>query len=80
MAHPFGIIGLIVNMAASVMLLRFPPPVSEYTPDGAPIIGWRGRPTPDGKRHYELRKHGYKLAIALLFLGFFLQLLDLITT
>jgi hypothetical protein len=60
--------------------LRFPPPVSEYTPDGAPIIGWSGRPTVEGKRHYELRKDGYKLAMALLLLGFFLQLLDLLTT
>jgi hypothetical protein len=78
--HPIGIAGLIVNMIAVLLLLRFPPSVSQYTADGRPIIGWAGVATDGGKRRHLIRKHGYEFAIALLFLGFFLQLLDLITT
>jgi hypothetical protein len=79
-AHPFGIIGLIMNMVGSLMLLWFPPSVTAYSSDGAPIIDWSGPASEAGKRKYRLRKDGFKLAIALLFLGFFLQLLDLIKT
>jgi hypothetical protein len=80
MVHPLGIIGLIANMGGSVMLLWYPPSVSEYGKDGAPIVGWSGTPSAKGKRRYRIRKDGFNLAIGLLFLGFFLQLLDLMTS
>jgi hypothetical protein len=80
MTHVFGIIGLIVNMAATVLLLRFPPSVREYTADGAPIVAWKGTASDAGKRKFRFRRDGYKFAIALLLLGFFLQLLDLLVT
>jgi hypothetical protein len=79
MAHPLGVIGLIVNMLGSLMLLWFPPSVSDYTREGAPIVGgWSGIASDVGKRKYRYRKDGFKFAIALLVLGFFLQLLDLL--
>jgi hypothetical protein len=78
MAHPFGIIGLIMNMGGSLMLLWSPPSVTGYSPEGARILGgFSEMPTPEGKRQYRIRREGFKLAIGLLFLGFFLQLLDL---
>jgi hypothetical protein len=80
MTHLFGIIGLIVNMVATVLLLVFPPTVSEYTAGGEPIVPWKGTASDAGKRKYRIRKDRYKFAIALLFLGFFLQLLDLLVT
>ena len=43
-----------------------------------PVIGWSGLPTPEGKRRFLIRKRGYSLAVALLGLGFLLQLLDLL--
>jgi hypothetical protein len=78
--HPVGVVGLIVNMLAVLLLLRYPPTVTQFTPDGRPVIGWAGAATDAGKRRHRIGKHGYKFAIALLFLGFFLQLLDLIST
>jgi hypothetical protein len=78
--HAFGIVGLIINMFAVLLLLKYPPRVTEYTRDGRPIIGWGGVASEAGKRKYTMRKYGYQFAISLLFLGFFLQLLDLIKT
>ena len=82
MAHPMAIIGLISNMAGSVMLLWYPPKVTEYTAEGAAVSAGGSfsemLPTPFGKRQYEIRRRGFNFAIALLVLGFLLQLLDLV--
>jgi hypothetical protein len=77
--HPFGIGGLVANMIATVMLLKFPPDLKGYLPDGSNVGGtFAELPTPEGKRRFRRLQDGYKLALALLFLGFFLQALDLL--
>jgi hypothetical protein len=86
--HLWGSTGLCVNMAASILLLWFPPKVAEYTEDGLRIPDggtFREIPaTADGRRsnmrRYRVRRDGFRLEFAMLFLGFFLQLLDLLTT
>jgi hypothetical protein len=78
MAHLLGIAGLAVNIFGSFLLLRFPPMVEQFTPDGAPIGGWSGKATPEGRRQYTVAKRGYPLGTSLLTLGFLLQLLDLL--
>jgi hypothetical protein len=77
--HCVGILGLSFNMIASFILLWFPPSVREYTEEGAPSVSFIGPPTAEGKRRHRIRKHGYSFAIALLILGFLLQLLDLLS-
>jgi hypothetical protein len=77
MPHPYGSIGLIANMVGTLLMLRYPPSVQEYTESGRPIILWAGRESADGKYRYTMRKHAYSFALSLLFFGFFLQLLDL---
>ena len=66
------------------MLLWYPPKVTEYTAEGAAVSAGGSfselPATPYGKRQYELRRRGFNLAIALLVLGFLLQLLDLLRT
>ncbi len=82
MTHPMAIVGLILNMAGSLMLLWYPPKVTDYTPDGAAVsAGGTFSELPAtlyGKQQYQLRRRGFNLAIALLVLGFLLQLLDLL--
>jgi hypothetical protein len=39
MAHPFGVVGLVLNIAGVVLLLWFPPTVSDYTEDGLKVMG-----------------------------------------
>jgi hypothetical protein len=86
MAHPFGIVGLIINMVGSLVLLWFPPTVEEYTPDGFKISGSLSElPESDAQRHewqrnFRARKRAFRGAMALLLIGFTLQLLDLFCT
>lgn len=78
--HPLGIVGLVLNMAGSMLLLWAPPGARGYRPDGS-AVGWFSfRATPEGKRRYLLYANGFRLAVLLLVVGFFLQLLDLINT
>jgi len=84
--HFWGVAGLLFNMAAAVMLLWFPPKIEEYTPDGLWVPG--GGPFSEipaneevrrrNVRRYQVRREGFRFAFALLFLGFLLQLLDLL--
>jgi hypothetical protein len=86
MHHVWGIVGLGINMAASVMLLWFPPKVEAYTsdglyvPDGGPFaeLPVSGEGRRQNIRQYRIRREGFRFAFALLFLGFLLQLLDLL--
>ena len=82
MAHALGIVGLVLNMAGALMLLWFPPKVPEYSPEGAAVSAGGSfselPATPYGKRQYEIRRRGFNFAIALLVLGFLLQLVDLL--
>jgi hypothetical protein len=80
MVHPFGMAGLISNMAGTLLLLRFPPDAHGYRPDGSVHAWWQIPATRAGKRRYQFFRNGYQLSLGLLFLGFFLQLLDLVTT
>ena len=76
--HPLGLIGLSANMLGALLLLKFPSDLKGYRPDGSQAAWWMLPATPEGKRAYERLRDGYKLALGLLFLGFFLQLLDLL--
>ncbi len=78
--HPFAYAGLVVNMAASFLLLWYPPMLDPYTAAGRRTVDWVRAPTTAGKHRSELAKRGYSLGMSLLVLGFFLQLLDLLTT
>jgi hypothetical protein len=80
MAHPLGMLGLIVNVAGTFLLLRFPPAVVQYTQDGRRVVEWVGTPTAEGKHRALLAMRGYPLGVSLLTLGFLLQLLDLLRT
>jgi len=86
MHHPFGIAGLIVNMTALVLLWVNTPKVQEYTTDKdwSPDGGFFSEvpASADGRKHhirrFHIRRDGFRLPFALLFLGFLLQLLDLL--
>jgi hypothetical protein len=79
--HPLGIAGVVVNMAGVLFLLFYPPKIIEYTEDGRQKVEWvNDVKSATGQRRHRLRRDGYRLGIALLFLGFFLQLLDLLTS
>jgi hypothetical protein len=78
--HPFGIAGVMANMAGALALLYFPPKVVEYTRDGRRVVQWVGRGSDEGRRTFQIRRDGFQLGIGLLFLGFFLQLLDILTS
>lgn len=60
------------------MLLWYTPDLHGYQPDGSQRAWWSFGPTPQGKRRYKILRSGFRLAIAMLFLGFLLQLLDLL--
>ena len=77
--HALAFVGLSANMAGTLLLLRFPPDLKGSRPDGSSRgQGFGVKASPEGLRAYERFRDGYKLALGLLFLGFFLQLLDLL--
>jgi hypothetical protein len=77
--HVLAFVGLSANMVGTLLLLNFPPDLKAYRPDGSNRgQGFGVQATPDGLRMHQRFRDGYKLALALLFLGFFLQLLDLL--
>ena len=86
MHHPLAIAGLIANIAASVLLLWFPPKV-EYTAEGLHVtdggsyaeLPASGEGVRDNLRRYRVRREGFQFALWLLILGFLLQLLDLLS-
>jgi hypothetical protein len=79
--HALGFVGLSANMVGTLLLLRFPPDLKGYRQDGSNRgQGFGVKATPEGLRLYQRFRDGYKLALGLLFLGFFLQLLDLLIT
>jgi len=84
MHHPFGIAGLIVNMTALVLLWVNTPKVEETDREWSPDGGFFSEaPAPaEGRKHhirrFHVRREGFRLPFALLFLGFLLQLLDLL--
>jgi len=83
--HCVGIAGLVLNMAGSLLLIWFPPTVQEYTPEGVKISGSLSElPESDAQRHewqrrFRARTRAFRGAIALLLIGFALQLVDLIS-
>jgi hypothetical protein len=86
MAHGYAIAGLIANLAGTVLLLWFPPNVQGYTADGKMVSGfWSNLPKDDSqrqqwRRRYLVRKWAFIVSMALLLIGFGLQLVDLIVT
>jgi hypothetical protein len=84
-AHLPGVIGLVLNMAGSILLLWSTPPAAEYTAAGLRLKGvpWE-TPTEEellrGRRHHRRMKLTFRLAVLLLLIGFTLQLIDLLRT
>ncbi len=84
--HLFGIVGLVLNAAATVLLMWFPPTVAEYTEDGTWVPGggtFSELPaSPEQRRlwqrRFKVRRWSFRGAMGLLFFGFALQLIDLI--
>jgi hypothetical protein len=83
-AHPLGVAGLILNMAGTVLLLWFPPTSQRYYSNGtARGTSFAAVPQSEAqRRHWKLMYHvdrwAYRAAMALLLLGFLLQLVDLL--
>jgi hypothetical protein len=79
--HALGFVGLSANMVATLLLLKFPPVLKGDQPDGSNRgQGFGVKASPEGPRGYQRFRDGYQLALGLLFLGFFLQVLDLLIT
>lgn len=84
--HVFGIVGLGLNIVATVLLIWFPPTVAEYTVEGQWVPGGgtfselpKNRyETQENVRSYRRHKRLFRLAIVLLLIGFALQLVDLL--
>jgi hypothetical protein len=81
MPHPFGIAGLVLSMLASLLLLGFPPDAGGYdkygvyrAPGQIPVA-----PTKLGQFRYKFLKNGFRIAMGFLFVGFALQLVDLLS-
>lgn len=77
-SHWPGVSGLVANMIGTVLLLWFPPVVKIFNQDGSEQVVWIRPPSADGIRRYTIQIRGFRLAVALLFLGFFLQWLDML--
>lgn len=87
MAHPFGVAGLVLNMIGAVLLIWFPPTDRANTPEGWGTSGggtfselphstaenW------EGLRAFRRHRSLFRVALVLLFIGFSLQLVDLLT-
>jgi hypothetical protein len=86
MKHPFSTLGLILDTVGTAALLWFPPIIGGYTATGMPIIGaWKQEPPSETgrqewQRSYVLRVRRFRAALGFLFLGFLLQLVDLLST
>jgi hypothetical protein len=80
LAHPLGVIGLVLNMMGGAMLLWFPPSVRTFDDDGRELLT-RVATTPvvpHGRLRCRLSWWGFRVAILLFVIGFTLQLLDLL--
>jgi hypothetical protein len=42
--------GLLIALAAAVLMAFYPPRLPQFTKDGAAIFTWLGNPTEEGKR------------------------------
>jgi hypothetical protein len=79
--HTLGIVGLVMNTLGAFGLIPFPPDLKGVRRDGTlSVPGAMGliRLIPNGRHVYRIQKIGFFATIALLVVGFFLQLLDLI--
>ena len=80
LAHPYGVIGLALNTAAAVGLLRFtgkPDARAQFPPDTMAALRLMN---PQARRSYAFEMWGYRLSLGALAIGFLLQLLDLLLT
>jgi hypothetical protein len=83
-AHPFGVVGLGLNVMGTFLLLWFPPTAENYTRDGQKVIGpWAELARNHYEQHEWQRAHYWerrtsRIALSLLALGFVLQGIDLL--
>jgi hypothetical protein len=78
--HTLGIVGLVMNTVGAFGLIPFPPDLKGLRRDGTiPVPGAMAleRWIPNGRHLYRIQKIGFFTTIALLVIGFILQLLDL---
>lgn len=70
--------GLLFGSAGAVLLLIYPPPGLGVTRDGADLGQWENSPSPErraqNKKRYISHRVWSKVGIALIGVGFFLQL------
>jgi hypothetical protein len=77
--HALAFVGLAANMIGTLLLLKFPPDLKGFPSQGSNRgQGFGVKASPEGLRLHQRFHDGYKLALGLLLLGFFLQLLDLL--
>jgi hypothetical protein len=69
-----NVIGLVVGVAAALLMYYFPPNVQIYTDKGEPLGSWVGAPTHEGKHRVKWQKKAVKAAPLALGLSFVLQL------
>jgi hypothetical protein len=78
--HTLGIIGLVMNTVGAFGLIPFPPDLKGLHKDGTIAVPGPlalQRLIPNGRHLYLVQKIGFFTTIALLVVGFILQLLDL---
>ena len=77
--HLLGVLGLICNTIGAVLLMCFPPLTQLATARGQESLTWAGAASSEGRRRDWLHREGFRVGVALLTLGFLLQLGDLLT-
>jgi hypothetical protein len=73
MRHLMEIWGLLLNIAGTGLLLRWPPQVTSRYSDGSQAVLWKNNPQSSGKVFYWLQKVGGRTGLVLLLIGFTLQ-------
>jgi hypothetical protein len=67
-------VGLLIATVAAILMYYFPARPTLYTVDGQPIVQWLANQTPEGKRKGKVQLFLSKFALALLAVGFLVQL------
>ena len=69
-----NVAGLISTTLGALLMFFFPPTITVYTENGAPLVGWAGEPTASGRWKAKYQRWLSRGAVLLLLLGFSIQL------
>jgi hypothetical protein len=76
MAHTLSIVGLIFNVLAAALLVKWPPRTDvQYTEKGEAVGSWVGAPAPEALRKGKRQKWLSQLGLWVLGIGFLFQLI-----